>query len=195
MKYFPFPNIRFLKACLRAVTSDDESLQAYAVNAFAEAYPRTALTRELNEAFNDYYIDDFIRYIHYCDKPEEEIRLARRWFNKQEIAAAELYQVMFDDLNSYWLGKLLKNVLNCRLFTRGDLKRSYAKALLAQQKAFSLTFSYFDDKQAEIMKCRVARFNTYREAIQPTEANKIKAILTRFKDRSKNIQEYFNDLW
>lgn len=194
MKYFPLPNIKFLKACLKAVTSDDESLRAYAVAVFAEAYPRAALNRELNEAFNDYYIDDFIRYLHYCDKSEKERRFACRWFYKQEIAGAELHQVMFDDLNSRWLAKLLNDVLNCRCLTRHDLKRAYAKALLGQQIAFSLTSNpYFDDKQAEIMKSRVARFNAYREAIQPTEANKIRTTLKRFRDRSKKIQEYFND--
>lgn len=196
MKYFPLPNVRFLKACLKAVTSDDESLKAYAVYAFAEAYPRAALTRELNEAFNDYYVDDFISYLHYYDKSDEQRRFACRWFNKQEIAPAELYQVMFDDLNSHWLAKLLNNLLNYRLLTRRDLKQAYAKALLNQQIAASyVTHSYFKEKQLEIMKSRVARFNTYCEAIQPTEANKIKKTLKRFMERSQNAQEYFNDLW
>ncbi len=195
MKYFPLPNIKFLKACFKAVTSDDESLWAYAVTMFAEAYPRAALNRELNEAFNDYYIDDFINYIHYNNKSEEERRFACRWFYKQEITGAELHQVMFDDLNSRWLAKLLNAVLNCRCLTRYDLKRAYAKALLGQQIAASFTSNpYFDDKQAEIMKSRVARFNAYREAIQPIEANKIRTTLKRFGDRSKKIQEYFNDL-
>lgn len=194
MKYFPLPNIKFLKACLKAVISDDESLRAYAVAMFAEAYPRTALNRELNKAFNDYYIDDFIGRIHYNNKSEEERRFACRWFYKQEIAGAELHQVMFDDLNSHWLAKLLNAVLNCRCLTRHDLKRAYAKTLLGQQIAFSFTSNfYFDDKQAEIMKSRVARFNTCREAIQPTEANKIRTTLKKFRDRSKKIQEYFND--
>lgn len=196
MKYFPLPNIRFLKACLKAVTSDDESLRSYAVYAFAEAYPRAALTRELNGAFNDYYVDDFIRYLHYYDKSDEQRRFACRWFNKQEIAPAELYQVMFDDLNSHWLAKLLNNVLNYRLLTRRDLKQAYAKALLNQQIAASyVTHSYFEEKQLEIMKSRMARFNTYCEAIQPTEANKIKKTLKRFVERSQNAQEYFNGLW
>lgn len=196
MKYFPLPNIKFLKACLKAVTSDDESLRAYAIFAFAEAYPRAALTRELNEAFNDYYINDFISYLHYYDKSDEDRRFACRWFNKQTIGAAELYQVMFDDLNSHWLAKLLNNLLNYRCLTRGDLKRAYAKALLNQQIAAScITHSYFEDKQLEIMKSRVDRFNIYREAIQPTEANKIKKTLKRFVERSQNAQEYFNDLW
>lgn len=194
MKYFPLPNIKFLKACLKAVTSDDESLQAYAITVFAEAYPRAALNRELNEAFNDYYIDDFIHYLHYDNKSEEERRFACRWFYKQEIAGAELHQVMFDDLNSRWLAKLLNAVLNCCCLTRHDLKRAYAKALLDQQTAASyIAHSYFEEKQLEIMKCRVARFNAYREAIQPTEANKIRTTLKRFRDRSKKIQEYFND--